>query len=425
MSIKKNEREQARDVLIHVFKNKTPLSHHITALSPFSRNLCFGVCRYANQLESLADVLLKKRPKGLDLWITLLMGLYQLHHLKLADYAVVQETVALLNTPKTRWARGLINATLRQYCRDKDNILHRLATNERFINNHPQWFVDRLKKAWPSDWKNILQDNDKHPPMTLRFNTQKTTASTYLEALKEIDSNAKLSKHSPEGLTLSTPCDVQHLPGFQEGWISVQDEAAQLATTLLDLKPKLRVLDACCAPGGKTAHMLEKEPKLATCIALDIEARRLSRVQDNLTRLQLEATLIQADASDVDAWWDGKLFDRILLDAPCSATGVIRRHPDIKHLRTEEEVLAITQLQKKLLEALWPCLSKGGLFIYATCSIFPEENELQINDFIKTHPDCTFVEKELPWGRKTGHGYQILPGEDGMDGFFYSILVKR
>ncbi len=425
MTLKKNERELARDALVLVFKERTPLSHHIAALPPFSRNLCFGVCRHAIQLETLALHLLKKKPKGLDVWISLLMGLYQIHHLKLPDYAVVQETVALLNTHKTRWARGLMNATLRHYCRDQAQIIAEIKTKPAFINNHPEWLIGRLKKAWPNDWESILQNNDIHPPMSIRVNTSKISTSAYLKELTKISKHGRLLEHAPGGISLSDPCDVYELPGFQEGLVSVQDEAAQLSVTLLDLKPNLRVLDACSAPGGKTGHILETEAHLKTCVALDVDARRLSRVQENLNRLNLQATLIQSDASDTKKWWDNVPFDRILLDAPCSATGVIRRHPDIKLLRTPEEITAINAIQKNLLESLWPCLAHNGILLYATCSVLPEENELQIAQFVSENPDCEVISKTLSWGINTGHGYQILPGENNMDGFFYSILLKK
>lgn len=409
--MKRNERKEALDTLVLVFKEKTPLSHTAKDLTPFSRALCFGVCRYVFELEDIANQLLKKRPKGLEVWLALLMGLYQLHHLNLPNYAVVKETVALLNHPKTQWAKGLINATLRQYCRLKPVALN--------MKNHPIWFIKKLQEAWPKDWESILKANDKHPPMSLRINQRKTTRDDYLKKIEGI-----AHEYSLVGIGLDKPCDVFELPGFKEGMVSVQDEAAQLAASLLNLKPGQRVLDACAAPGGKTAHILETEPELESCLALDIDERRLNRIRENLDRLQLKANLIKADASTPPAWWDGQLFDRILLDAPCSATGVIRRHPDIKIIRTIEEVQEITQVQAKLLEALWPCLKPGGLLVYATCSVLPEENEMQIAYFIERHADCEFISKPYSWAKNTAHGYQILPGEHNMDGFFYSVLKK-
>ena len=353
------------------------------------------------------------------------MGLYQLHYLALADYAVVKETVTLVAPKHTAWAKGLVNAVLRRYCRERSDIIERLAQNPAFIYGHPTWFVKRMQHAWPLDWQAILNANDRHPPMSLRVNAQCTTASAYLTELDQAGLDAALHHHATHGMTLSTPCDVQILPGFVEGRLAVQDEAAQLAPTLLALTPGLRVLDACSAPGGKTCHILETEPNLSACVALDIDPRRLSRVRDNLNRLHLKATLLTGDALAPNTWWDGVPFDRILLDAPCSATGVIRRHPDIKCLRTEDEISAITAVQYDLLEALWPLLTPGGIFVYATCSVMPEENEEQLAGFVARHDDCTPCSKTHAWGKNTGHGWQILPGESNMDGFFYGVLQKQ
>ncbi len=425
--MKKNERLQALQILTRVLQDKTPLLHLMhgtTELSPLARELCFGVCRHYYRLQALADCLMTKRPKQIDIWICLLMGLYQLHYLRIPDYAVVKETVGLLTPIKKPWAKGLVNAVLRSYCREQESLLIRLEKDTAFTYGHPDWLVKRIKQAWPAHWQSILQENDLHPPMTLRVNDQHTSAPRYITRLKDAAIEACLCEHAPQGITLAKPCDVYDLPGFSEGHVSVQDTAAQLATTLLELKPALRLLDACCAPGGKTCHILESQPDLSACIALDIEKSRLERVQDNLNRLKLHATLVQGDASQPSTWWDGVMFDRILLDAPCSATGVIRRHPDIKLLRTADEIREITTLQQNLLQALWPLLSPGGIMVYATCSIMPEENEQQIARFVATQNDCEFLSREYSWGHSTGHGWQILPGENGMDGFFYSVLYK-
>lgn len=426
--MKKNERLQALHILTAVLQDETPLLHLMQAsadLSPLSKELCFGVCRHFYRLQALADCLVNKRPKQIDVWICLLMGLYQLHYLRIPDYAVVKETVALLMPIKKPWAKGLVNAVLRSYCRQQEALLTRLNDNATFIYGHPDWLVKRIKQAWPQDWQGILEANDLHPPMSLRVNRSRASAPDYLKQLQAVGIDARLHEHSANGITLSKPCDVHELPGFVEGDVSVQDEAAQLATSLLDLKPGLRLLDACCAPGGKTCHILETQPDLAACVALDIEKSRLARVQDNLNRLNLQATLVQGDALSPQTWWDGIPFDRILLDAPCSATGVIRRHPDIKLLRNEAEITAVAQLQHDLLNALWPLLAPGGIMVYATCSIMPEENELQVSRFIATQTDCQVMATEQPWGHSTGHGWQILPGENGMDGFFYSVLLKQ
>lgn len=426
--MKKNERLQALTILAAVLQDQTPLSHLMTSaanLSPLTKEICFGVCRHYFRLVAIADKLLSKRPKALDVWASILMGLYQLHYLRIPDYAVVKETVALLQQIKKIWAKGLVNAVLRTFCREQVTLLAGLKDNPAFIYGHPTWFIKRLQNAWPDHWETILEANDIHPPMSLRVNARHTSAKSYLKRLQEEGLEAQLQEYSQQGIILAVPCDVKTLPGFKAGDVSVQDQAAQLAVSLLNLKPGLRVLDACAAPGGKTCHILETEPSLAACVALDIDNQRLARVEDNLSRLNLNATLLKGDGAQPHTWWDGVLFDRILLDAPCSATGVIRRHPDIKLLRTEADIKSVTTLQHELLHALWPLLARGGLLIYATCSIMPEENEQQIQQFVTSQDDCQLLpQKPFPWAHATGHGWQILPGENNMDGFFYSILTK-
>lgn len=424
--MKPDERLQALRILTQLLDQKISLSQSMlkTPLTPLSQEICFGVCRHYGQLQAIAALFLKKRPKSTEVWLTLLIGLYQLHALRIPDYAVVQETVALLVKIKKIWAKGLVNAVLRTYCREQNTLPERLKHHSMYRYNHPDWFVKRIQSNWPHDWQTILKANDERPPMTLRVNSSQTDPAQYLAALKLENIEATPLQHAPSGLRLAAPCSVQALPGFDSGAVSVQDEAAQLAVTMLDLKPDLRLLDACCAPGGKTCHILETEPHLSACVALDIEDRRLNRVQDNLNRLKLHATLIQGDACRPEDWWDGILFDRILLDAPCSATGVIRRHPDIKLLRTEADLHAIVKRQHQLLTALWPLLATDGRLLYATCSIFPEENEAQIARFSRHQKDCEVLPIDSSWGRQTPHGRQILPGDANMDGFFYSLLKK-
>ncbi|CEK11878.1 16S rRNA (cytosine(967)-C(5))-methyltransferase RsmB [Legionella hackeliae] len=424
--MKKNERLQALKILTKVVQDKTPLSYlmQTSDLTPFTKEICFGVCRHYFRLQSLADLLLDKQPKAIEVWIAVLMGLYQLHFMQKPDYAVVKETVNLLDQIKKSWAKGLVNAVLRRFCREQNDLLTQLQANDAFVWGHPQWFVERLQKDWPQNWQDILTANDSHPPMSLRVNTTRETRESYLHQLEQAGIDAYPLHYAESGIGLKTPCDVHSLPGFDKGEVSVQDESAQLSVSLLLLQPGLKVLDACCAPGGKTCHILETQPELGVCVALDIDAKRLERVKENLSRLQLQATLLQADAVNPSSWWDGKLFDRILLDAPCSATGVIRRHPDIKLLRTPEEIEAVVKLQLNLLQSLWPLLSPEGLLVYATCSIMKEENEHQIAKFLASHQDCIVMKEDMPWGYNTGYGWQILPEENGGDGFFYSVLKK-
>jgi 16S rRNA (cytosine967-C5)-methyltransferase len=425
--MKPNERLQAVTILTKLLIDKIPLTHLFIStptLSPFSKELCFGVCRQYYRLEAIADLLMTKRPKSTEIWVSLLTGLYQLYFLNIPDYAVVKETVELLPQLKATWAKGLINAVLRRYCREKELLLSKLTNHSLFKYGHSEWFINRLKKDWPSEWAHICLSLDEHPPMSLRVNAQKTSRIDYLEQLKEANINATPLSFSPQGIKLVTPCQVYDLPGFVEGTISVQDEAAQLAVSLLDLRPKLNVLDACCAPGGKTCHILETQADLNKCIALDVDKYRLKRVKENLDRLNLKATIIQGDALNPSDWWDGEPFERILLDAPCSATGIIRRHPDIKLLRTQNEITSIASLQAELLNALWPLLSPGGLLVYATCSIMPAENELQIEQFLKQHEDSNTIQIQQSIGHKLNHGLQILPGENDMDGFYYCVIKK-
>ena len=426
--MKKNERLQALTILTKVLVEKSPLSHALKGndqLTPLTKELCFGVCRHYFRLQALAESLVAKRPKSVEVWLILLLGLYQLQFMQKPAYAVVKETVALLEGLKKSWAKGLVNAVLRNFCREKESLLARVQEKDNFLYGHPSWFIQRLKSDWPEDWQAILAANDCHPPMSLRVNQQKLSRADYLTRLADLAINASPHEDAPQGFTLERPCDVGELPGFAAGEVSVQDESAQYAPSLLALAPGLSVLDACCAPGGKLCHILESQPDLALCVGLELDAKRLTRVKENLTRLDLTATLIRGDALTPENWWDGQLFDRILLDAPCSATGVIRRHPDIKLIRSEEDISQVVDLQKALLQRLWPLLAPQGLLVYATCSIFKHENEQQIANFLKTEKDSRCITVPHPgWGRATGYGWQIFPAAAKGDGFFYSVLQK-
>ncbi|MFC3908948.1 16S rRNA (cytosine(967)-C(5))-methyltransferase RsmB [Legionella dresdenensis] len=425
--MKKNERLQAVRLLHKVIVENMPLMHALQGsdeVTPLAKAICFGVCRHYYRLQAIAGKLVDKRPQ-MDVWLVLLAGLYQMQYMSMPDYAVVKETVGLLDKLKKSWAKGLVNAVLRRFGRESSDILQQLNELPDYQTGHPDWFVRQMQQDWPQHWQQILQNNDEHPPMTLRVNLARVTRQAYLQQLNAAGIAAHALVFSSAGIALETACDVNDLPGFKDGLVSVQDEAAQLVTFLLDLKPGLRVLDACCAPGGKTCHILESETELQACVALDIESKRLQRVQENLARLKLTATIKQGDALKPESWWDGNLFDRILLDAPCSATGVIRRHPDIKLLRTPEEIGQVVLLQEQMLDSLWTLLKPGGRMVYATCSVIKQENEQQIARFIARQPDCRIV-KDAPFqhGIATGHGWQILPGQSDCDGFFYSILQK-
>lgn len=423
--MKISERAHALEILFRLLQKHQPLAQNLQdpSVSPFTKTLCFGVARYYYRLEAIAESLVDKRPKALEIWICILMGLLQITVLKLPEYAVVQETVALL-PGKQAWAKGFVNAILRRFCREQAAILKKLMPDPEFMSMHPFWFIEKIQKEWPQHFQAILTMNIQHPPMSVRVNLRRISLENYVARLEQAQISYCRIPHTAAGLIIRQPCPVQELPGFLEGELSIQDGAAQLAGPLLDLKPGLRVLDACCAPGGKLSQILELEPELGACIGIDVDAQRLKRVQDNCTRLGLKPSLKQGDATHPKSWWDGQLFDRILLDTPCSATGIIRRHPDIKILRNLSEIQAITKVQTQILTALWPLLTPGGILLYATCSIMPEENSQQIVEFLQQHPDAQIQTTEQAWGHATGHGWQILPGEHKMDGFFYAKIKK-
>jgi 16S rRNA (cytosine967-C5)-methyltransferase len=334
----------------------------------------------------------------------------------------VAETVNAVNALERPWAKGLVNAVLRRAQRERDQSAAVLSEAAQW--SHPGWLLQRLQSAWPEEWQAICAANNQAAPMTLRINRRRAARDAYQEMLAARDSVAEFTAYSPDGLRLERPLPVTALPGFSDGWVSVQDEAAQLAALLLAPQPGERVLDACAAPGGKTAHLLEVQPELDGLLALDQSAERLVRCSDTLRRLGLRADCQVGDAAQPEHWWDGRPFDRILIDAPCSATGVIRRHPDIKLLRRPDDIDRLRAQQQDILEALWPLLRPGGRLLYATCSVLPEENTQQVRDFLQRHPDARERAIAAPWGRPQQAGRQILPGEAGMDGFYFACVEK-
>ncbi|MCU7809753.1 MAG: 16S rRNA (cytosine(967)-C(5))-methyltransferase RsmB, partial [Candidatus Thiodiazotropha sp. (ex Notomyrtea botanica)] len=287
----------------------------------------------------------------------------------------------------------------------------------------PGWLLGKLQARWPDNWEQRASALNERPPMTLRVNALQSTREAYLKLLDAEGIQAKANNTVPMGVDLERPVDVEFLPGFAAGMVSVQDGAAQLAAGLLDLSPSQHVLDACAAPGGKTGHLLETEPEIQLT-AMDVDEARLLRVTENLTRLKLQADLQQGDAAEPQGPWSEQHYDRILLDVPCSATGVIRRHPDIKYLRRESDIGALADLQQRILEAIWPLLKPGGLMLYATCSILEKENEAQLRPFLSQHTDAQEKPIEAEWGEARAVGRQIPPGEDGLDGFYYALVEK-
>ncbi len=390
------------------------------------RELTMGTARWQPRLEILLDRFLDKplRRADQDVQALLLIGLYQLLHTRIPAHAALSETVACADSLKKKWAKGLVNAVLRRAQREAEELLPQLEKDPVVVTAHPRWLQKSLKAFWPQHWLDICAANNQHPPMTLRVNALRTSRDDYLQQLEQAGIAANATEHSHSGIRLEQPCDVHQLPGFADGLCSVQDEAAQLSAQLLDLQPDQRVLDACCAPGGKTCHILESQPQLGSLLALDLEAARLKRVQDNLDRLQLSARLMATDVRAVDSWWDGRLFDRILLDAPCSATGVIRRNPDIKLTRQPDDIAELARLQGELLDALWPTLKQGGLLLYATCSVLPTENSDSIGQFLARTPDACELDTGLHCGIAQPHGRQLLPQPDGHDGFYYALVQK-
>lgn len=419
--------------VLHAGRSLTAaLEHALAAPAPSHRGdagliqeMTYGTLRWAIALQAQLQAFLKKplKQKDQDIHALLLVGLYQLTHMQVAPHAAVTETVSAASALGKDWAKNLVNAVLRNFLRMPPAERAQLITAPHLAYSHPPWLLQHLRDAWPEDWPAICAANNERPPMTLRVNLQKTTRADYLTALTSGGMPATIVAHTEAGLTLVQPVPVTNLPGFHAGLVSVQDGAAQLAATLLDAQPGEQILDACAAPGGKACHILERTPSVRL-VAVDHDASRLERVTQNLTRLGLGATLITGDAATPAAWWQGPAFDRILLDAPCSATGVIRRHPDIKHHRTEQDLVELQRTQARILDALWPWLTPGGKLLYVTCSILPMENEHQMRDFLTRHADATAVPLALSWAHATGHGVQVLPGEAGMDGFYYACVRK-
>lgn len=398
------------------------------------QEICYGVLRYLPELENDAQQLIQKPLTGKQrvFHFLILVGLYQIKYTRIPDHAAVSETVGATASLKNRHMKGMINGVLRNFQRSyqPDLQLKQKSTEGKNLSdavryNHPGWFIKKLQSAYPEQWTEILAANQEKPPMWLRVNQQHHTPEQYSELLSQAEIALTRVDKLTGAIALEQPIDVNKLPGFSDGWISVQDGAAQQAARLLDCQSGDVVLDCCAAPGGKTCHILERTPDIKAMTAIDIEEGRLDRVQENLTRLKLTANIIAGDAANPESWWDKQLFDRILLDAPCSGTGVIRRHPDIKWLRKAKDIDTLTILQHKILKKTWPLVKPGGILLYATCSVLPEENREQIILFLDENKDASL----LPITDDTKDiGWQILPGklpdESTMDGFYYAKLIK-
>lgn len=426
MSEPEDERQQAVQALLAVMEHgeslATALPNALSILSPrdaaFVQMLVYGVLRWRWRLEAVLEQLLQKplRAKDLDIQICLLIGIFQLTDTRVPEHAAVNASVELVRERGKTWAAGMVNAVLRNFIRRKDELLAEADKDWQAKYAHPIWLIKQLRSDWPDHWPSILDANNRQAPLTLRVNRQKITTADFLQHLN------LPAETQGDAITLQQATDVTQLPGYDDGWFAVQDAGAQLAAPLLDLHAGQRVLDACAAPGGKTAHLLALQPDIHL-LALDISASRLQRVSENLQRLGHHATVMCGDAAQRD-WWDGQLFDRILLDAPCSATGVIRRHPDIKSLRRADDMAELAATQQQLLQNLWPMLAPGGLLLYATCSTLKAENEQQIEKFLASRSDASEQVIQPDWGMARPRGRQILPGEQNMDGFYYALLRK-
>ena len=390
----------------------------------FARHLAYGVLRWKSALEWLAAELLSKPIKRRERAVQrlLLLGLQQLWHDQTASHAAINETAECARSLGKPWAVGLINAVLRRFQRERASLLEKLDQSEQRYA-HPAWMLAQLQADWPQQWQSIVEANNKQAPLWLRINPQRAEREKLSKDLSAAGFEVSDHPFARDAICIKPAAPVVKIPGFEEGCLSVQDPAAQLARDLLNPRDGERILDACAAPGGKTAHLLESCPGIQLTV-LDKHSDRIEQIHQNLVRLGVKAEVKTADATDTASWWNGELFDKILLDAPCSATGVIRRHPEIKWLRTNEQVDSAVQIQASLLAALWPLLRPGGILVYATCSVFKRENSDQILQFLEQHSDAVEVSPAVEWGTVESSGRQILPGDAQMDGFFYAVLRK-
>ena len=406
------------DALSKVLDKFTNLDTRDIALC---RELANGVCRWYYALQCLLKPRLRKafKAKDLDLEIILLLGMYQLMMMRVDDHAAVNETVKLAQIQNKGWARGLINGVLRQLIRDEVN-----EQSAQVDESYPEWMKNKLLEDWPEQSADILLAGNQRAPMTLRVDLNQRTRDQQIEIMREQGIESEPHSLIDSAIVLQKPCPVTQIDGFEAGVISVQDAATQIAAQLLDCKPGMRVLDACAAPGGKSAHILQTFDEL-TLVAIDKDESRLLLIEENLKRIGQQASLKCGDAAQPADWYDGEQFDRILADVPCSASGVIRRHPDIKLLRRDDDIPKLVLQQQAILNALWQLLKPGGVLLYSTCSIFKDENENQITWFVDNHKNCTVNRlNSVQWGDKRPHGRQILPGQQGMDGFYYARLHK-
>lgn len=426
----------AARILARIFSGQQNLSMILPRFLPaledkrdraLAQELSYGVMRWYHKLDYILSILLNKplKSRDMDIKALLLAGLYQFEYTRIPPHAIVSATVDSSLELRKPWAKGLVNALLRKYQKDSKYLQEKAFNEPTARFSMPRWLLCRLQNDYPEKWREIAIACNSRPPMTLRINPRLTSPEQYSNMLKEAKIDAEpVSTNLPQAIRLIQAVDVDELPGFYDGLVSVQDLAAQFVPVLMDLQPSQRILDACAAPGGKLAHILETEPGLGEVVAIEPEANRCERLQETISRLKLRASIHRADARDTESWWNQIPFDRILIDAPCSATGVIRRHPDIKYLRQANDVQTTVQTQRQILSSLWPLLRSGGKLLYVTCSILSEENDRQAADFLDGHNDAKLIPIDGDWGHQTEYGKQTLPGDANMDGFYYACFQK-
>lgn len=437
-----NPRLVAVNTLKRIVSGSGSLDHLLASdqltseVRPLVYEMVYGVLRHYFSLCAIVDQHMKSplRKKDRDIYCVLLLGAYQLTHMRIPAYAAVNESVKLSKALRKPWSRAMINAILRNIARELDSEkleqpeqidtrAHKQPSDEA-RHDHPTWMINRFKSAYPQRWEEILRINNTRAPLALRTNLSRISRDKYLKLLLDAGHPAH-SGTSRAAICLDTASNVQNLPGWEDGYISVQDEGAQQLSTLISLKPGTRILDACAAPGGKSMLVLEQNPGVLLT-ALDVDPTRLARINDESKRLNLAPPLLlTGDATGNDWKKDALPYDYIILDAPCSGSGTIRRHPDIKLLKQDGDINKFTELQLQLLQNLWATLSEGGTLLYATCSIFPEENDLVIKTFLAHTDNACLRPIDLDTGQETAFGYQLLPCEGGHDGFYFSLLEKQ
>ena len=424
-------RREAIKILTSVVRDGRSLSELLPAAqsdldareAALLQELTFGVCRNYGKLSAIVDELLKKplRNKDTDVRVLIWLALYEIGFMRTPDYAVTSSYVDLTKKIKKNWARGFVNATLREFLRRQQELTEKSSIKSPY--SLPEWMQKRIVKDWPDHAKEVFDAINTRAALTLRVNATVTDREKVIAKFNDAGLHVEKCEFAANGIRLTDAPPVTSLPGFGDGEFSVQDQAAQLAAGILQPRPGERVLDACAAPGGKSCHLLELEPQVEL-VCLDDDARRLERVEQNLARLKLKAKVVCGDAANPGSWWEKKPFDAILLDAPCSALGALRKHPDIRLLRRESDIRVLSRQQLELLRALWPLLKPGGRLIYATCSVLKQENEDCVDKFLAETADVTENPIDAEWGVAVSRGRQILPGQHQADGFYYAKLQK-